>query len=109
VDGLDEDTITETIAFKKECDDFASDGDCDVKINGGSERGHSTRGQHTHGKGDKVDIDDTPEFNAYVENHNNFTPVSEDEDPRCFTNQCYIRDDDVFNRHNGHWDVCVNC
>lgn len=67
-------------------------------ITGGTETGHSTRGQYTHGNGYKIDLRPVPALNNYI--YTNYTQIGPTtyRDPRGNT----------YYRHEpDHWDITI--
>lgn len=67
-------------------------------ITGGTETGHSERGQYTHGNGYKIDLATTPALNNYI--YSNFTHVSG-------TTYRDSRGNTYYRHPPDHWDVTV--
>ncbi len=56
-----QETLNVALDMKKACPT------CDIKITGGTESGPHVGGDQSHGTGYKIDIDDTPSVNQYIE------------------------------------------
>lgn len=95
--GIQERTVEQVIALKEGCGV-----DCKVIVTGGTERGvHATNGGHE--KGYKVDLEDTPSLNKYIEESGKFTRSGTQNGYPAYKDSCgntYLKEDD-------HWDVLV--
>ncbi len=94
--GIQERTVENTVALKEGCPD------CDIVVTGATERGvHAANGGHEQGY--KVDLDDTPSLNNFIEKSGKFTRSGTQNGYPVYKDVCgntYLKEGD-------HWDVLV--
>jgi len=94
--GIQERTVENTVALKKGCPD------CEIVVTGATERGvHAAKGGHEQGY--KVDLDDTPSLNNFIEKSEKFTRSGTQNGYPVYKDVCgntYVKEGD-------HWDVLV--
>jgi len=93
LEGIRPEVIDGTIDFKNRCD-------CTVVVTGGTEPGHET-GTEDHAAGYKIDIDDNPGLDSYIEENFEFVSIRGDgaleyRDPETGA---------IWAREGTHWDV----
>ncbi|PID51610.1 MAG: hypothetical protein CR954_00910 [Candidatus Moraniibacteriota bacterium] len=102
VGGLRKETMDGVVNFQKESGVV-------VKIVGGSENiVHSKRGKYTHANGYKVDIEDTPEVNNFIESHYEKLDISQFA-RKDITAAYSDGKGNIYYREATHWDVCYQC
>jgi hypothetical protein len=97
---MQQSTIDELIAFKKECG-------CSVVVTGGTEIGHAA-GDVSHANGDKADIALSYQTNNYIENNSGFTHIanrSSDGAPQYKDNSTGAIY--ALEASKNHWDITV--
>ncbi|HCU70761.1 MAG TPA: hypothetical protein DIC35_03315 [Candidatus Moranbacteria bacterium] len=97
ISGLKDTSINSIIAFQKEVG-------APIVITGGAESSPHASGNYSHANGYKIDIDDTPVVNNYIQTNYKKTGTRSDgatlyKDPSGNT----------YAREGNHWDVCYNC
>lgn len=99
--GIKQSTLDEVIRLKDECG-------CNPKITAGTETGHSTKGNYTHGNGYKIDLSSqNTTLNDYITKSGNFTkgPTRSDGAETWVKNG--TNGQTVYYRESNHWDVSV--
>jgi hypothetical protein len=96
--GLKDSTIQGLTDLKKECPE------CPMTVTGGSEGGHSSRTQYSHGNGYKADLQLNPTLNAHIEK--NYTPAGTRSDGATLYKDSK---GNIYAKEKDHWDVCYNC
>ncbi|MDP2669319.1 MAG: hypothetical protein Q8P07_05865 [bacterium] len=93
LDGMQQSTINEMIAFKNACTG------CAMTITGGTEVGHEA-GACSHSNGCKFDMGKNTKVDSYITTH--YTPIVP---PSFGTSQYRAPDGYIYTNEGNHWDV----